>query len=170
MSGEARADLAAVIGAQARAARLALKKTQAEVAERVGAAAMQPPAAAPAPSLTDLLEKAGIESTALETLDSVMTPEESRAFVEAFRTELATRMTRMVKAETAEALAADAHALIGTAGNVGAMKVSALASTVEKSCKAGAFDSARATVAVLRRTADTASEGLEAWLQSKSAV
>ena len=50
--------------------------------------------------------------------------------------------------------------LIGTAGNVGAMKVSELASAVEKSCKAGEFASAQATVAVLRRTADMASEGL----------
>jgi HPt (histidine-containing phosphotransfer) domain-containing protein len=97
-----------------------------------------------------------------------MTAEESREFVEAFRDELETRMSRMAKAETAEALAADAHALIGTAGNVGAMKLSELASSVEKSCKAGEFTSAQATVAVLRRTADSAAQGLEAWLQSKS--
>ena len=145
----------------------------AEFAARTGAGETQPAsaaAAAPEPALGDLLKEAGIESTALETLDSVMTPEESREFVEAFRTELETRMSRMTQAETPEALAADAHALIGTAGNVGAMKVSELASSVEKSCKAGEFASAQATVAVLRRSADTASEGLEAWLQSKSAA
>jgi len=130
----------------------------------------QPAAETPAPALSEVLEKAGIESAALETLDSVMTAEESREFVEAFRTELETRMSRMVTAETPASLAADAHALIGTAGNVGAMKVSELASAVEKSCKAGEFASAQATVAALRRSADTASEGLEAWLQSKSAA
>jgi signal transduction histidine kinase/DNA-binding response OmpR family regulator len=144
----------------------------AEFAERAGVAAARPATGVPAvqQALNDLLEKAGIESGALETLDSVMTPEESREFVQAFQAELETRMSRMVKAETPEALAADAHALIGTAGNVGAMKVSELASSVEKSCKAGEFASAQATVAVLRRTADTVSEGLEAWLQSKSAA
>jgi HPt (histidine-containing phosphotransfer) domain-containing protein len=129
-----------------------------------------PPPATAKPALDDLLEKAGIETAALDTLDSVMTPEEARDFIEAFRAELATRMSRMLTAETPEALAADAHALIGTAGNVGAMKVSELASAVEKSCKAGDFASAQATVAVLRRTADTASEGLEAWLRAKSAA
>jgi CheY-like chemotaxis protein len=138
----------------------------AEVAEKIGATENR----APALELDDLLERAGIETSALNTLDSVMTPEESRDFVDAFRAELAARMSRMLAAETAEALAADAHALIGTAGNVGAMKLSELASSVEKSCRAGEFDSARATVAALRRTADTASEGLEAWLQSKSAA
>jgi CheY-like chemotaxis protein/HPt (histidine-containing phosphotransfer) domain-containing protein len=143
-----------------------------EFAERLGAAGARPAAGVPAvqPALTDLLEKAGIENGALETLNSVMTPEESREFVQAFQAELETRMSRMVEAETAEALAADAHALIGTAGNVGAMKVSELASAVEKSCKAGEFASAQATVAVLRGMADTVSEGLEAWLQSKSAA
>jgi CheY-like chemotaxis protein len=149
----------------------ALLAKLAEFGGKNGAAETQPATAeAPAPALGDLLQKAGIETAALETLDSVMTPEESREFVEAFRAELETRMSRMVTAETPEALAADAHALIGTAGNVGAMKVSALASSVEKSCKAGEFASAQATVTVLRRTADTATEGLEAWLQSKSAA
>jgi hypothetical protein len=43
-----------------------------------------------------------------------------------------------------------------------------LASSVEKSCKAGDIASARATVAVLHRVADSASEGLEAWLKTKA--
>jgi HPt (histidine-containing phosphotransfer) domain-containing protein len=124
----------------------------------------------PVPPLDEVLERAGIATSALDTLDSVMTPEESREFVEAFRAELATRMSRMQTAQTPEALAADAHALISTAGNVGAMKVSELASSVERCCKAGEFASAQATLPVLRRTADTASEGLEAWLQAKSAA
>jgi signal transduction histidine kinase/CheY-like chemotaxis protein/HPt (histidine-containing phosphotransfer) domain-containing protein len=120
------------------------------------------------PPLGDILAKAGIETAALDTLDSVMTPAEAGEFVETFRVELATRMSRMVDADSTQALAADAHALISTAGNVGAMKVSELAGSVEKSCRAGDIASARATVAVLRRTADTASEGLEAWLKTKA--
>jgi len=140
-----------------------------EIADKIAGPGAPPAVAEPvAPALGDLLEKAGIETAALDTLDSVMTTEESREFIEAFRAELATRMSRMLAAETPEALAADAHALIGTAGNVGAMKLSELASAVEKSCKAGEFASAQATVAVLRRTADTASEGLETWLKTKS--
>ena len=97
-----------------------------------------------------------------------MTPAEASEFVAAFRTDLETRMSRMIETDSVETLAADAHALIGTAGNVGAMKVSQLAGSVEKSCKAGEFAAARATVAVLRRTADTASEGLEAWVKTKA--
>jgi HPt (histidine-containing phosphotransfer) domain-containing protein len=98
-----------------------------------------------------------------------MTPADVCEFVEAFRADLATRLSRMLDAGSVEALAADAHALIGTAGNVGAMKVSQLAGSVEKACKAGEFASARATVAVLRRAADTASAGLETWLKTRAA-
>jgi signal transduction histidine kinase/DNA-binding response OmpR family regulator len=141
-----------------------------EIAEKLPPARHEsaPGASPESPALSDLLAKAGIETAALDTLDSVMTPAEASEFVEAFRAELATRMSRMIETDSVETLAADAHALISTAGNVGAMKVSQLAGSVEKSCKAGEFASARATVAVLRRTADTASEGLEAWLKTKA--
>jgi len=141
-----------------------------EIAEKLAPAGHEPATGAlpQSPALSDLLAKAGIEPAALDTLDSVMTPAEASEFVEAFRSELALRMSRMIESDSVEALAADAHALISTAGNVGAMKVSQLAGSVEKSCKAGEFASARATVAVLRRTADTASEGLEAWLKTKA--
>jgi CheY-like chemotaxis protein len=141
-----------------------------EIADKLALSRRRPamPDIAAQPALGDLLAKAGIEPAALDTLDSVMTPAEASEFVEAFRAELATRMSRMLEADSAQSLAADAHALISTAGNVGAMKVSALAGSVEKSCKAGDIASARATVAVLRRTADTASEGLEAWLKTKA--
>jgi signal transduction histidine kinase/DNA-binding response OmpR family regulator len=141
-----------------------------EIAEKLSPPLSEPAAgAAPeGPALSDLLARAGIETAALDTLDSVMTPAEASEFVEAFRTELALRMSRMIETDSVETLAADAHALVGTAGNVGAMKISELAGSVEKSCKAGEFASARATVAVLRRTADTASEGLEVWLKTKA--
>ena len=99
-----------------------------------------------------------------------MSPAEAREFVEMFRAELASRMSRMIAADAVEALAADAHALIGTSGNVGAMKVSALAGSVEKACKAGDLASARASVALLRRAGDSASSGLEAWLATKTAA
>jgi signal transduction histidine kinase/CheY-like chemotaxis protein/HPt (histidine-containing phosphotransfer) domain-containing protein len=141
-----------------------------EIAEKLRPRPAMPDIAPQArtPALGDLLTKAGIETAALDTLDSVMTPSEASDFVEAFRVELASRMSRMLEADSTQTLAADAHALIGTAGNVGAMKVSALAGSIEKSCKAGDIASARATVAVLRRTADTASEGLGAWLKTKA--
>jgi signal transduction histidine kinase/DNA-binding response OmpR family regulator len=144
----------------------------AEIADRLAPSRPRPaaPAEFASPDLTALLTKAGIEATALETLEAVMTQEEASEFVEAFRVELAMRVSRMLQAGSTEALAGDAHALIGTAGNVGAMKVSQLAGSVEKSCKAGELAAAQATVAVLRRTADTASEGLEAWLKAKAAA
>ncbi len=142
----------------------------AEIAQKAPAKAEAAEAPAVGPALGDMLAKAGIEAAALDTLDSVMTPEETREFVESFRSDLAARVARMQAADTAQALAADAHALISTAGNVGATKLSSLASAVEKSCKAGEFDAARATVATIAQTAATASQGLETWLQSRSAA
>jgi signal transduction histidine kinase/DNA-binding response OmpR family regulator/HPt (histidine-containing phosphotransfer) domain-containing protein len=150
---------------------MALLAKLSDIAARLSPSPQEPAAATPqgAPVLSDLLKRAGIEAAALDTLDSVMTPADVCEFVEAFRADLATRLSRMLDAGSVEALAADAHALIGTAGNVGAMKVSQLAGSVEKACKAGEFASARATVAVLRRAADTASAGLETWLKTRAA-
>jgi signal transduction histidine kinase/DNA-binding response OmpR family regulator len=141
-----------------------------EIAERLRPRPAVPDIAASPrmPTIGDLLAKAGIEPAALDTLDSVMAPAEASEFVEAFRVELAIRMSKMLEADSTQALSIEAHALIGTAGNVGAMNVSELACSVEKSCKAGDIASARATVAVLRGTADSASEGLEAWLKTKA--
>ncbi len=139
-----------------------------KLAEIAGSVAESRPKAPETPALGDILTKAGIETSALDTLEAVMTADEARDFVEMFRSELATRLSRMIEADTIEPLAADAHAMISIAGNVGAMKVSELSGSIEKACKAGELDAARASVAVLRRAAESASEALETWLKVKA--
>ena len=143
----------------------------AEIADKLALSRPSPIAgvASVKPELNEILTRAGIEKSALDTLEAVMSAGEASEFVEMFRSELKARLARMMEADAVEPLAADAHALISTAGNVGAMKVSELAGQVEKACKAGELASAQASVALLRRAGDTASEGLESWLRAKAA-
>jgi CheY-like chemotaxis protein/HPt (histidine-containing phosphotransfer) domain-containing protein len=138
----------------------------AEIADSI--AESGPKAPAETPALSEVLAKAGIETSALDTLEAVMSAAEVREFIEMFRDELATRLSRMMEADAIEPLAADAHAMISIAGNVGAMKVSKLAGAIDKACKAGELASARVFVALLRRAGESASDGLETWLKAKT--
>ena len=62
------------------------------------------------------------------------------------------------------ALSHDAHALIGTSGNVGAVKVTELARALETFCKDGATDAARAAAVQLAAAADIAAAALTTWV------
>ena len=118
---------------------------------------------------SDILTKAGIEVANIDTLEAVMNPSEIREFVDMFRAEIATRVPRMIAASDVAVLAADAHALVSISGNVGAMKVSNLAHSVEAACKSGELDAARTFLPPLRKSAEMASDGLASWLLAKSA-
>jgi signal transduction histidine kinase/DNA-binding response OmpR family regulator len=144
----------------------------AEVAARQSASA---PPTAPAPvseesAAPDDLVRAGIEASALEMLDAVMSPAEVREFIEMFFTETATRLERMPATDDIATLGGDAHALVGIAGNVGAMRFSKLAGVIDMTCKAGDFGSARGMLPELADAAESASRALEAWLKAKASA
>ncbi len=128
------------------------------------------PEAAAGPALSDILTKAGIEAASIDTLEAVMSGAEVQEFLELFRTDIALRLPRMLEQTDIAALAADAHALVGVGGNVGAMSVSKLAASVEAACKSGELEAARAFLTPLYRAAETASNGLATWLRVKMAA
>ncbi|MDB5396416.1 MAG: multi-sensor hybrid histidine kinase [Rhodospirillales bacterium] len=147
----------------------ALLAKLAEVAAKLPpsvSAAVEPVIAKPAAK--DELATAGIEVSSLEMLETVMTPAELREFIELFLCEIATRLARMPSTDNIAALGADGHALVGIAGNVGAMRFSKLASAIDMACKAGDIEAARASLPELGRVAETASHALEAWLRAKT--
>jgi signal transduction histidine kinase/DNA-binding response OmpR family regulator len=131
----------------------------AAVAEKMPAASVSPPAAQNAE-----LEKAGIDVSAIETLQSVMTKDEVREFLELFLTETETRLARMAATDDIAVLRADGHALVGIAGNVGAMRFSQLAGAIDVACKAGDMEAARVLLPDIVRAGEAASRALRAWL------
>jgi signal transduction histidine kinase/DNA-binding response OmpR family regulator len=119
-------------------------------------------------SVNDILSRAGIDAANIDTLEAVMSPAEVEEFIDMFRVEIATRLPRMAAASDIAALASDAHALVGLCGNVGAMRVSNLAGSVEAACKSGEFDAARTFLVQLNKSAELASDGLADWLRAKA--
>jgi signal transduction histidine kinase/DNA-binding response OmpR family regulator/HPt (histidine-containing phosphotransfer) domain-containing protein len=111
--------------------------------------------------------KSGIDKACLVTLDSVMTADEVREFVDAYRGEVKIRLANMREGGEAKTIAADAHALVGMSGNVGAMHMSQLAAAVEKACIAGDLETARTYIDRLYAEADVVSVAFDVWLNSK---
>ena len=122
-----------------------------------------------AASLNDALAVAGIDLSCLETLNAVMEPVEVRDFLEMYLGEAVERMSRMEAASDLTAISGDAHALIGTSGNVGASQVSELARSVEIACKSGDDEAVRALLPQLAGVLSTTSDALTAWLRAQPA-
>ncbi len=124
------------------------------------------PAADAWDDLDSTLAAAGIDSSCLDTLISVMEPAEVRDFLEMYLGEAEERMARMTAAGDLKAIVGDAHALVGTSGNVGASQVSDLARSVEIACKTGDAEAARRLLPELAGALDSTSDALNAWLRA----
>jgi PAS domain S-box-containing protein len=120
-------------------------------------------------ALDDTLATAGIDVSCLETLNAVMEPREVRDFLEMYLGEAVERISRMEAAGDLTVISGDAHALIGTSGNVGAAQVSELARSIEIACKSGDAEAARALLPQLAGALGTTSGALTAWLEAQPA-
>jgi PAS domain S-box-containing protein len=129
--------------------------------DRSAAEAAQP---AIAEAEGDLLVSSGLDVSCLEMLTSVMEPAEVRDFIEMYVRETSERVSRMSEMREIGGLGGEAHALIGTSGNVGAMRVCELARAIELACKQGDLVAARASLVLLERAFDGARNGLRGWL------
>jgi len=109
-----------------------------------------------------------IEAASLDQILAVMDPAEAYSFVQAFIDEAAERIARMAADGNLESRAGDAHALVSTSGNVGAMRVSQLARSVELDCRAGDRDGADIAMARLAEAVGLASAELAQWLRAQA--
>jgi HPt (histidine-containing phosphotransfer) domain-containing protein len=125
------------------------------------------PPAVEAAAANDDLAKAGVETASLATLEEVMTAAETREFIEVFCSDAAARLARMTAAKDVAGIAPEAHALISIAGNVGGMRISKLARSVEAACKAGDFQTASAILPSLSAAVAAATSALKAWLAAR---
>ena len=114
---------------------------------------------------TPRLKAAEIDIAYLDQIQAVMDPEEAHSFVQAFVDEAAERIARMAADDNLAALAGDAHALVSTAGNVGAMRVSELARGLEMACKAGDRVAAQTGMAQVAEAVGLATVELTEWLK-----
>jgi CheY-like chemotaxis protein len=124
--------------------------------------------AAGSAAIDDELAKAGIEMESLNTLEQVMTPDETRDFIEAFCTEAAARLVRMTAAKNTADVAQDAHAMISIAGNVGGMRISKLAKSIDAACKAEDFQTVSTILPSFSTAVAAATAALQAWLAGRT--
>ena len=75
---------------------------------------------------------------------------------------------RAFAAEDLDALGVMAHTIKSTAGNIGAARVSALASALDDSCKAGERDGVRRLVPELLTASEGTAVEIAAWLEARS--
>jgi CheY-like chemotaxis protein/HPt (histidine-containing phosphotransfer) domain-containing protein len=106
-----------------------------------------------------------VEQAALDQLRAVMDRDSAREFVEMYIADAGERLARMKAGQERAAIAADAHALIGIAGNVGATRVCELAREVETACKSGDEAAARRLLEGLEAAEDSAAALLTSWLK-----
>ena len=126
------------------------------------------PPALDAAAVNDDLSKAGIEAASLATLEQVMTAAETREFIESFCSDAAQRLARMTAAKDVAGIAPEAHALISIAGNVGGMRISKLARSVEAACNAEDFQTASTILPSLSAAVTAATSALQAWLAARA--
>jgi PAS domain S-box-containing protein len=138
-----------------------------EVAARIS----DPTAAEPQPEpLGDVLSGAGIDVGCLDTLNAVMEPLEVRDFVQMYLDEAGERIARMRNEHDKAILARDAHALVSTSGNVGALRVSELARSVEIACSTGEEGTIGSALRQLATAVTVTNGALVAWVEALPAL
>jgi HPt (histidine-containing phosphotransfer) domain-containing protein len=112
-----------------------------------------------------------IDQASLQTLEAMMSPEDVRDFLQLYLDQADERVARILDlSSTGElgATAREAHTLVGTSGNVGAIRVSELARSIEQACKAGDGANASRFVSELNTAASLASAALRVWLDTRA--
>jgi PAS domain S-box-containing protein len=137
-----------------------------EIARRLAPAPdmVAPPPKEPRGDEEEALRQAGIDTGCMATLEAVMSSTEVREFLELYCQEVEERMSRIRQSADLKAIAREAHAMVSTSGNVGALRVSELARAIETACGSGDANSVAALMEPLGSAARQAAGGLRAWL------
>jgi signal transduction histidine kinase/DNA-binding response OmpR family regulator len=116
----------------------------------------------------DVGRDSAIDAAKLASLETIMEAEDVREFLLLYLEQTDQRIDRILALSSAGDMtdvAREAHALVGTAGNVGANQVSNLARSLEEACKKGKLDAASLFVAALNQASAVASTELRARLR-----
>jgi signal transduction histidine kinase/DNA-binding response OmpR family regulator len=121
----------------------------------------------------DFIPPTVIDLARLEMIAEVMADESSDQFIKVFLANAAERIGHMRELADQQDLAElgrEAHTLIGTAGNFGAMRMSQLAGTLRSACDAGNQPLARELASELADAMNETSVAILAWLDAKTAA
>jgi HPt (histidine-containing phosphotransfer) domain-containing protein len=112
------------------------------------------------------------DPTYLEEVAAALTPERLTALLQSYfdhtNAQLA-KIETLLSSNEIEAILAEAHALVGSAGSFGAMHFSSIARRLEQDIKSRRFDAVPLLVANLRQASDRASAALLEWLKARPA-
>jgi signal transduction histidine kinase/CheY-like chemotaxis protein len=133
------------------------------------------PATAAATSSTsaDGFQPIAVDSARLEMIAEVMSGETLGEFLDVFLGSAAERIARigsLVASDDIEEIGREAHTLLGTTGNFGALQLSKLARELRAACDATNHDLVRRLASQLSDAFNATSAAVLAWLDEKTAV
>ena len=137
---------------------------------------VEPPAEGQVPGTQTSVERlppATVDPARLEMIAEVMSGETLGEFLEVFLVSTAERITQirgLVDRNDFEEIGREAHTLLGTAGNFGALRLSTLAVELSAACGAGDPDLARGVAGELTDAFNATSAAVLAWLNEKTAA
>ncbi len=130
-----------------------------------------PVSAMPRPIETPPEAEADLDLEQLFELEQALRPGAAVEFCSDFLVDLKIQLAAIEAAQAGvdfEAVGRAAHILAGTAGNIGARRLSALARRVEIACRTAKPDQAADQLSQLRAVADEASAAINAWIAAQA--
>jgi signal transduction histidine kinase/CheY-like chemotaxis protein len=125
------------------------------------------------PNSTDSVSPAAIDPARLETIADVMPGETLHEFLDVFLHNTAERIANircLVDDDDLEEIGREAHTLIGTAGNLGALQLSRLAVELKAACDTDKHGIAQRVAGELTEAFNPTTAAILAWLNEKTAA
>jgi signal transduction histidine kinase/DNA-binding response OmpR family regulator len=142
----------------------------ADLAPRARAQAPEPEPAVPVEKPAEI-KPAELDHNALDVLEAMMEPPVLREFLEMTLQQLEERAGRaqeMLQQNDFIEIGREAHALIGTAGNIGATKVSLIARSIDDACRTGETETVGPSIEALQTASKSVAVTLQAWLDARA--
>ncbi len=120
-----------------------------------------------APSRASGAERPLLDAEKLSTLQTVLSGSAAREFVVLYQVDAAGRMAQIeefAQRGDLDGISQESHILVSTAGNIGAVQVSALAGELNHACRKGDRRAANALAGQLKTAHFATSDILQAWL------
>src|SRR5205085_2134962 len=125
-----------------------------------------------APATADCPPPLTVDPARLEMIAEVMAGDTLSEFLDVFLVSTAERISQIrgfVDQADIEEIGREAHTLLGTAGNFGALRLSKLAAELRAACDAGDHDVARRLAGELTQALKATSAAVAGWLNERKA-
>ena len=135
-----------------------------------GAASSSAPPLISEPASGAVGDGPAIDAARLEMIAGVMPAAQLREFLDAFVTDAAARILhieRLLAAGDLFELGGETHSLSGTAGNLGASRISRLSTELKTACEDGNLDRARCLASLLTEALGSARAAIRRWLDDR---